>query len=103
MHKASGFGGFGERLLRKQGWQKGEGLGKDKSGRVEAIEVKKKDDTVGVRPGQNCLTGCAALLMSLQLADRRKQGPLQHRQMVGGGLQHGTERGQSRGRSHAHI
>lgn len=49
VHKASGFGGFGERLLRKQGWQKGEGLGKDKSGRVEAIEVKKKEDTVGVR------------------------------------------------------
>ena len=49
VHKASGFGGFGERLLRKHGWQKGEGLGKDKSGRAEAIEVKKKEDTVGVR------------------------------------------------------
>ena len=48
VHKASGFGGFGERLLRKQGWQKGEGLGKDKSGRAEAIEVKRKEDNVGV-------------------------------------------------------
>lgn len=46
--KPSGFGGFGERLLRKQGWQTGEGLGKDKSGRAEAIAVKKKEDNVGV-------------------------------------------------------
>ena len=48
VHKASGFGGFGERLLRQQGWQTGEGLGKDKSGRAEAIAVKKKEDNVGV-------------------------------------------------------
>lgn len=49
VHKASGFGGFGERLLRKQGWEKGEGLGKNKTGRAEAIQVKKKEDTSGVR------------------------------------------------------
>ncbi|KAL0027997.1 hypothetical protein WJX79_009705 [Trebouxia sp. C0005] len=48
VHKASGFGGFGERLLRKQGWEKGEGLGKNKSGVAEAIQVKKKEDTAGV-------------------------------------------------------
>ena len=48
VHKASGFGGFGERLLRKQGWEKGEGLGKNKTGRAEAIQVKKKEDTSGV-------------------------------------------------------
>lgn len=48
VHKASGFGGFGERLLRKQGWEKGEGLGKNKTGVAEAIQVKKKEDTAGV-------------------------------------------------------
>ncbi len=48
VHKASGFGGFGERLLRKHGWEKGEGLGKNKTGRAEAIQVKKKEDTAGV-------------------------------------------------------
>lgn len=49
VHKASGFGGFGERLLRKQGWEKGEGLGKNKTGVAEAIQVKKKEDTAGVK------------------------------------------------------
>ncbi|DBA76077.1 hypothetical protein WJX77_000660 [Trebouxia sp. C0004] len=48
VHKASGFGGFGERLLRKQGWEKGEGLGKNKTGVAEAIQVKKKENTAGV-------------------------------------------------------
>lgn len=48
VHKASGFGGFGERLLRQQGWEKGDGLGKHKTGRAEAIQVKKKEDTSGV-------------------------------------------------------
>ena len=74
VHKASGFGGFGERLLRKQGWQKGEGLGKDKSGRAEAIEVKKKEDNVGV---------CGLLLSTstdnvvLLLSSRGRLGTLQ--------------------------
>ena len=49
VHKASGFGGFGERLLRQHGWEKGEGLGKNKTGRAEAIQVKKKEDSAGVR------------------------------------------------------
>jgi hypothetical protein len=49
VHKASGFGGFGERLLRKQGWEKGEGLGKNKTGVAEAIQVKKKEDSAGVK------------------------------------------------------
>lgn len=68
VHKASGFGGFGERLLRKQGWEKGEGLGKNKTGVAEAIQVRKKEDTAGVRLLQlllgfvshRCCTVCAA-------------------------------------------
>lgn len=47
--KSSGFGGFGERLLRSMGWEEGQGLGKSGQGMREAIEVKKKEDTVGVR------------------------------------------------------
>lgn len=46
--KASGKGGMGERLLRNMGWQDGQGLGKAGQGMVEALQVKKKEDTVGV-------------------------------------------------------
>lgn len=56
VHKASGFGGFGERLLRKQGWEKGEGLGKNKTGVAEAIQVKKKEDTAGVGASRSHIT-----------------------------------------------
>lgn len=73
VHKASGFGGFGERLLRKQGWEKGEGLGKNKTGVAEAIQVRKKEDTAGVRLLQVllsfvshlCCTVCAATWCAL--------------------------------------
>ncbi|PRW56427.1 G patch domain-containing 4 [Chlorella sorokiniana] len=41
-------GGFGERLMRTMGWEAGQGLGKDGTGIKEAIQVKKKEDTVGV-------------------------------------------------------
>ena len=43
-------GGFGERMMRSMGWEAGQGLGKDGTGIKEAIQVKKKEDTVGVRP-----------------------------------------------------
>lgn len=39
---------FGERVMRSMGWEKGQGLGRNSDGIVEAIQVKKKDDTVGV-------------------------------------------------------
>ncbi|PNH04765.1 PIN2/TERF1-interacting telomerase inhibitor 1 [Tetrabaena socialis] len=48
LHKASGFGGLGQRLMEGMGWAKGQGLGKDKDGMKEALEVKKKEDTLGV-------------------------------------------------------
>lgn len=41
-------GGFGERMLRTMGWEAGKGLGKEGQGMKEAIQVKKKEDTVGV-------------------------------------------------------
>lgn len=44
-----GFGGFGEKMLEKMGWQRGQGLGKEKKGMKDAIEVTKKEDTLGVR------------------------------------------------------
>jgi G-patch domain len=48
VQKPTGYGGFGERMLRTMGWDKGQGLGKEKQGMKAAIEVKKKEDTVGV-------------------------------------------------------
>ncbi|GAX78692.1 hypothetical protein CEUSTIGMA_g6130.t1 [Chlamydomonas eustigma] len=46
--KASGYGGYGQKLLEKFGWEKGQGLGLRKDGIKDAIEVKKKEDTLGV-------------------------------------------------------
>lgn len=46
-----GFGGFGQKMLEKMGWQRGQGLGKGKSGMKDAIEVNKKEDTLGVSIG----------------------------------------------------
>ena len=47
--KPTGYGGYGERMLKSMGWDKGQGLGKSGQGMKDAIEVKKKEDTVGVR------------------------------------------------------
>lgn len=46
--KASGFGGIGQRMMEGMGWSKGQGLGKNKHGMAEALEVKKKEDTTGI-------------------------------------------------------
>lgn len=48
VHKATAYGGFGQQMLEKMGWSKGQGLGKEKHGMKEAIEVKKKEDVLGV-------------------------------------------------------
>eukprot|EP00889_Picochlorum_renovo_P001518 jgi/Picre1/28548/NNA_003950.t1 len=49
--KGSAYGGFGERMLKSLGWEKGKGLGKEEQGMKEAIEVKKKEDNIGVGGG----------------------------------------------------
>ena len=51
-------GGFGERMLRTMGWATGQGLGREAQGIVEAIQVKKKEDTVGVSSAAACRQCC---------------------------------------------
>jgi hypothetical protein len=58
--KASGFGGLGQRLLEQMGWSKGQGLGKEQDGMREAIEVKKKEDALGVSCAGVCGRGRTA-------------------------------------------
>ena len=48
MYKATAYGGFGERLLKRMGWEEGRGLGTNQHGIKSAIEVKKKEDQAGV-------------------------------------------------------
>lgn len=43
-----GFGGFGQKMLERMGWERGQGLGREKSGMADAIEVNKKEDNLGV-------------------------------------------------------
>ena len=46
--KPTAMGGFGQQMLERMGWQKGQGLGKDKQGRADPLGVKKKEDTRGL-------------------------------------------------------
>ncbi len=41
-------GGFGEYMLRKMGWREGEGLGKDRSGEVDPLQLDIKMDKKGL-------------------------------------------------------
>lgn len=41
-------GGFGEYMLRKMGWREGEGLGKDRSGDVDPLQLDIKMDKKGL-------------------------------------------------------
>ena len=85
VHKASGFGGFGERLLRQQGWEKGEGLGKHKTGRAEAIQVKKKEHKAGVSdvPQQSAQVISLQSAKPMSFAGRSKQESGRLDQVVG--------------------
>ena len=60
VHQATAFGGLGQKLLEKHGWEKGDGLGKERKGISKAIEVQKKEDQLGVRRAK-----MAAFLSSL--------------------------------------
>ena len=48
VHKATAYGGVGEKLMKQMGWQEGQGLGRDQKGMKKAIEVKHKEDNIGV-------------------------------------------------------
>ena len=48
IYKATAYGGFGERLLKRMGWEEGRGLGINQDGMKKAIEVKRKEDQTGV-------------------------------------------------------
>lgn len=39
---------FGYKLLEKMGWAEGKGLGKNNSGQLTHVQVKKKGDTLGL-------------------------------------------------------
>jgi hypothetical protein len=54
VYQATAFGGLGQKLLEKHGWEKGQGLGKEKRGISKAIEVQKREDQLGV----SALRGC---------------------------------------------
>ncbi len=63
--KHASFAGFGQRMLERLGWEKGQGLGRDGSGITEAFRVRKKEDTVGVR----ALCGSLLMMVGLGTAD----------------------------------
>ena len=46
--QSTAWGGIGQKLLEKMGWSAGEGLGKRRDGRREAIRVQTKHNTQGV-------------------------------------------------------
>eukprot|EP00095_Tigriopus_kingsejongensis_P003437 maker-scaffold110_size354795-snap-gene-2.25 protein:Tk03437 transcript:maker-scaffold110_size354795-snap-gene-2.25-mRNA-1 annotation:"conserved hypothetical protein" len=87
-------GGFGEFMLKKMGWQEGEGLGKDKSGEVDPLTLDIKHDKRGLtaleedlvklrRRGGDALTLTACKDLSgkhpvsalMELATKRRWGP----------------------------
>ena len=39
---------FGEKLMAKMGWKKGDGLGKSMDGIVECIQIKRRDEGLGM-------------------------------------------------------
>lgn len=68
VHKATAYGGYGEKLLKQLGWKEGQGLGAEGQGISSAIKVHKKEDTIGVRIAlrQTCrlVLMCAAKSLS---------------------------------------
>lgn len=39
---------FGEKMLKRMGWSEGEGLGKEKKGEVEPLQVRKRKENLGL-------------------------------------------------------
>ena len=50
-------GGFGEYLLKKMGWNEGEGLGKEKNGEVDPLTLDIKMDKKGLMAAEEGLRG----------------------------------------------
>ena len=44
---------FGAKILGKYGWKEGEGLGKTKSGITEAIQIKRREENMGLGKKKN--------------------------------------------------
>lgn len=92
--RPTGYGGFGERMLRGMGWDKGQGLGRTGDGIKEAIQVKKKEDTVGVRrpparpPAARPAPLCTALCQLPQPAALSECWASRRHPMHAGGRQH---------------
>jgi Pin2-interacting protein X1 len=45
---ASGPSDWARKMLEKQGWAAGKGLGRNEDGRTEHVRIKKKDDTAAI-------------------------------------------------------
>ena len=50
-------GGFGEYLLKKMGWNQGEGLGKEKNGEVDPLTLDIKMDKKGLMAAEELMRG----------------------------------------------
>ena len=44
---------FGEKMMAKLGWSKGEGLGKNKDGLIECVQIKRRDEELGLGAENN--------------------------------------------------
>ena len=47
---------FGAKILEKFGWKEGEGLGKTKNGITEAIQIKRREENIGLGKTQKEVT-----------------------------------------------
>ena len=39
---------FGEKLMAKMGWKKGDGLGRNMNGIIDCIQIKRRDENLGM-------------------------------------------------------
>ena len=68
-------GGFGEFMLKKMGWSEGEGLGKERNGDVDPLQLDIKMDKRGLVAAEEamvtftfCITSCPEMTFSLYLS-----------------------------------
>ena len=76
VHQATAYGGFGQKMLERMGWEDGQGLGKEKSGITKAITVKKKEDTLGVSTLRTLSEKVSVYIYTLMTGERySRQAP----------------------------